>query len=259
MLLFTTVPIFLAGCAVAPPAPALPPYAWTTTDRALADLAFRQKIVKAVTAKCDLSLTSPDGKSVQFEAAVAMFMPKNLRLRAWKFGQPVLDITVAPDGVWLWTSQPDKGPDQADPTTAPAPAPSSAAALGAKPSAGAARAVQSWTTLLGTFFGHPDLKVLAGTDTQLMVGRKVGDVGVVCTIDRATLTARRFVVLDESAAERFRLDLDDYAKVRDVPWPRRITATGPMGTIVVKLSEIEINGQLPLEALAPPKRAEKLP
>ena len=93
------------GCArKAPPSP-LPTYAGLDDAAALKVLAARAEAVKTLSAQCALTLTRPDDQTVQLDGAVVMAPPEKLRLRAWKFGRAVFDLTLTEAGLWVMTPQ----------------------------------------------------------------------------------------------------------------------------------------------------------
>jgi hypothetical protein len=80
------------------------------------------------------------------------------------------------------------------------------------------------------------------------------------TIDRPTLTVRRYGLADAKGIERFSLALSDYRPAADGQvWPMTIVATSGQGTFEVRSREVEINVELPPTTFKPPARAEKLP
>ena len=241
-ILLLSLAVFLTttGCARRTPTERLPTYGHLDDAAALKVLADRAVSVTTLASPCDLTLTRLSGDSVRLDGAIAMAPPDRLRLRAWKFGQAVFDLTLTPDGLWVVT------PDDPSRREKVLPATLSAAQLG-----------REWAMLNGQFFSQPDLK-LGGDAKWFTVSRTLGDGRTVaCRADRATLTPRKYVMTDAAGATRFTLKLSDYRVVNQIPWPHRSTAVSDEGTIDVRLKEVELNQELAPNAFKPPRRAER--
>lgn len=226
--------VALGGCTAA-----LPTYPGMSDDAALGLIAERLESVRAVSAVADISLTGPDGRRVRLDGAFIAMPPDRARLRAWKFGTPVLDLTVLPQGVWVYS------PDT--------PGRAGGHDLSRIPAASIAPALE---LLSAAYFRRA--RPLAGASTGrtiVVVGPALGSEEVRCEIDRATLTPRRFLV----ASGHGELLLDKYAKVGAIVWPHVIHFRGEEGEILVRLDELELNIELPGEAFTPPGRARLLP
>jgi outer membrane lipoprotein-sorting protein len=230
--------LLLVGCVLKENLPAHPRMPAEQTRQALAQ---RAEAVKTVSAEGTITLTRKGGQSIRFDGAMAIRPPDHSRLRAWKFGQAVFDLTVTPDGVWIIA--PDD-PDRRDDIRR---AGNTAADFG-----------RTFSSLLGSYFSSSDLD--ATEDGNLMRFRQNRPDGTSLTsdVDRRTLTPRRYKLIDPSGRTRFQLVLDRYKLVDDIPWPRRITADSDTGRIQIELRDIELNVELPAAAFTPPKRAEKL-
>ena len=235
--------MMMGGCAARVVSESkLPTFANVDHATALGILEERARVVKTVSARAILTLTRPDGQTVRLDGAVAMAPPERMRLRAWKFNQAVLDLTLTPDGLWVLT------PD--DPSRRQKVLPASMSA---------ARLAREWALLSGSFFGQSDLKVREAQG-KLAVSKGLEDRRtVVCDVDRRTLTPRRYRMFDPSGKERFSLALSEYGLFNGIPWPTRLSATSAEGRIDITLKDIELNGELPATAFAPPRRAEKQP
>jgi hypothetical protein len=232
--------VLLPGCAPHNPLPAV----HVGNDRdAMRVLAERADAVKTVSSQGTITLTRPDGESVRLDVAMVRAGREKLRLRAWKLGRAVFDLTVNGGDVWLLTpddlSMKDKG---------------QSAGLGAK------KLAENINLLNGDLFHQSDATVVAA-GSLLRISAPQGDGVVCCEVDRRTLVPLKYVLNDPSGAARFTLELSDYRMpASDVPFPFRMKATSEQGTIDVAMREVEINGgELALGAFVPPKRAEKLP
>jgi outer membrane lipoprotein-sorting protein len=220
----------------------IPTYPLMDNSSSLRVLAERAKTIRTLSAQGAITLTSTDEQSVRLDAAMVSQVPDRMRLRAWKFGQAVFDLTLTPDGLFLITPDNNSRREQMK-------------AAGAS----AADFVRTWSVLSGGLFESPNLRI-EPTLTQLRITRAAaGEPTIICIVDRTTLTPRRYELIDDQGNRRFSLALDRYATVNNLVWPRRLVATSEQGTINIELREIEINGDLPRGAFVPPRRAERLP
>jgi hypothetical protein len=79
-------------------------------------------------------------------------------------------------------------------------------------------------------------------------------------VDRATLTPRRYRMLDPAGRERFTLALEEYQQFDGgVAFPTRFTASSDEGGIFVALHDVEMNQPPSPDAFTPPRRAERQP
>lgn len=220
----------------------LPRLQWTDDQTALRILSQRARSVRTVSAAALLTLTRSDGQSVRLDGAVVMSLPdKSVRLQAWKFNQKVFDLTLTPKGLWVKTP-----PDAARRRQA-LPASLSAAPL-----------VRALSLVGGDVFDGPDVQVIDRGGPRFAV-RKPLDRGqtIVADIDRATLTVRQYRLIDPSGIVRFMLTPDHFQDLQGLIWPTRLTARSDYGRINVELRDLELNGQIPPQAFAPPPGAEK--
>ena len=227
----------LVGCA----AP-LPTYPRMPDDRALLVVADRLDTVRSISASADVTLTSPDGRSIRLDGAFIATPPSKARLRAWKFGTCVFDMTVLPEGVWVFV--PESGPGE-----------QRSRDLSGISSASIAPALE---LLAGGYFrgAHPSPGE-SSPQTLVATGPALGRDTVRCDIDRATLTPRRFrFALNPAQGE---LLLERYSLIGTTVWPRSISFRGPDGDILIRLNAVELNTELPPAAFEPPARARPLP
>lgn len=200
--------------------------------------------VETVSGGCIITLRSASGESVNLDGALAAKNPGWLRIRAWKFDSAVFDATVTPDGRWLYIAedaQHRSGNLALDVT--------------------AAHIADAWALINGGFFEQPLRALSQNGDAQSLVLRADHPDGapVLCTIDRRTLTARQYAVLDETGAVVFRVDLDNYQSVNGFPWAHRLVMQSARGRIVIECADVEINGALNEMAFVPPRLAVKQP
>jgi hypothetical protein len=220
----------------------IPAVEWSTHDDALRVLRDRAAAVKTVSATGTMTLRRPGGDSVRLDLAMVAQQPEQkLRLRAWKLGRAVFDLTLTPDGLWLLTPSDPSLRDKAR-----------------SGGLGASRLARSWQTLAGGLFDQADLKIIeTGVPLKIATTRSIPP--TVCSVDRRTLTPRLYEVLDDkSGLVRFSLRLGDYRMVGGTPFPFRYDARSEEGDIRIDFDEVELNGELAPGAFIPPKRAEKV-
>jgi outer membrane lipoprotein-sorting protein len=232
----------VSGCAKSPPPENIPAYPLMDVASSLHTLAERARQVRTLSSEGLITLTRPNGESVRLDAAVAMQPPQRTRIRAWKFGRAVFDLTVTPEGVWIVS--PDEPQRKAQIRAA---------------GVSAGQLARTWSVLSGGFFDELGLKTHA-TDAQLLVRRESpGEPTVVCEVDRRTLTPRRYSLLDDQGRTRFSLALDRYQAFGDVVWPTHLLAKSDGGRVDIEMRQVDVNPDLPATAFTPPRRAERLP
>lgn len=231
--------LLIVGCA---PAERLPTYPWTDARSALHRLAERSRAVHTASAECAITLTRPDGESVRLDGALVMKPPGSVRLRAWKFNQAVFDLTLTPDGIWVLT------PDDPERREKVLPA-----------SVNAGKMARAWALFAGDFFASDDLVVRDTGGPRFQVERNIEGQRVVCEVERATLTPRRYTVMDQAGAARFTLIAERYEDIHGIVWPVRLDARSDSGRIQIELHDVELNGELAPNAFVPPRRAQRVP
>jgi outer membrane lipoprotein-sorting protein len=218
-------------------------YPLTDAAETLRQLAERTRRVKTLSGEGLITLTRPSGESVRLDAAIAMAPPDRTRIRAWKLGRAIFDLTVLPEGMWAVAPDDPKRKDDIK-------------------SAGvsAAKLAKTWSVLSGGFFDSPNLKTELGGSTLTISRTAANEPTVVCEVDRATLTPRKYAMLDDSGATRFTFTLGRYRQFPgDVVWPTRLVADSDAGKVEIELREVEVNPELAPGAFVAPRRAEKLP
>jgi hypothetical protein len=220
----------------------IPTYPLTDAASSVKLVAEQAKQVHSLTGEGLITLKRPDGESVRLDAAMAMQPPERARIRAWKFGRGVFDLTVTPEGVWAVIPEDPKRKEQIT-------------------SAGvsAAKLAKTWSVLSGGFFDSAGLSA-ENRGSKMIVSRETpGEPVVVCEVDRPTLTPRKYSMLDDKGVIRFTLSLEQYRQFGQVVWPTKLTAVSESGTVEIELRDVEINPELEAAAFVPPRRAEKLP
>jgi hypothetical protein len=221
----------------------LPKYPRMSDAQSLHTLAARAAKTKSVTSQGLITLRDSAGQTVRLDCVIVMRLPDELRLRAWKFGQAVFDLTLTSQGAGLIA--PEDPERRAQVQTA---------------GVSAAKLARTWSILAGGFFDDPDVKVVKSSGSRIEVSKAdENGLKIFCEIDRATLTPRKYRMIDDKGATRFTLTLDRYAQFGETVWPRRVVAISDRGEIDIDLKFVEINGEIPEQAFKPPRRAEKLP
>jgi hypothetical protein len=196
-----------------------------------------------VQSEASITLTRPDtGESVRLDGAIALQPPDNARLRAWKIGQAIFDLTINPQGAWV-VLPPDRK-DQMLPA-----------------GKNASQFLRQWSTYLGDFFAEDGLTVDDKPGAKrFTVTRKMKEGTLAADVDRATLTPRVYRFVDGEGQTRFTLLLDGYRDVGGIPWPTELVAKGDgVGQVKVEMHGVELNQEINPKAFVPPRRAEKLP
>lgn len=230
------------GCRQPTPPENLPTYDWVDEATAMKVLADRARAIRTTSAEVGLTLTRPDGQTVQFDGAMVTRPPDELRLQTFKFGRTVFDLTLNQQGMFVKTMDDPSRQDKIIPA-----------------SESAAKFAREWAMFTGGLFEQPDLEV-SSTASELLVRRPLGDGRVVlCHVDRQTLTPRRYALLDAAGVERFTLKVSGYQTFDGVLHPTQLLARSDQGTIDIQIRSMEINVDPAPRAFEPPKDARKLP
>ena len=245
--------LLVAGCADGGK-PFVSAFRAQDAGQALSILKQRTALTHTASAQCQITLTRGPSQEVQFDGILAMQPPDRLRIRAFKFGQAVFDLTLRPDGLWIEAGESQGAREQIIPATLDA-----------------ARLAHELLWLTGGFFTLPGLTVDPADTHGAFVYRRQLDDGskVVCEVDRSMIVPIRYRLFDPAGAERFVLELGDYQDVNTIPWAMRwagysVLSPGPhppsvpaRAMIQINLSGVELNGELGTNAFVPPRRAEK--
>ncbi|MCH8242121.1 MAG: hypothetical protein IH897_05855 [Planctomycetes bacterium] len=224
----------ICGCG-----PRLPVYPWRGHDLALRTIVHRAELLETLTAECRLILTRPDGTSTQLSGALVARMPGYFRLRAWKLSQPVFDVTLTPQGLWIFAADLTGG----DPLQ----------------SLPAERIVDAWSILSAGIVNSswdpvPDLE-----RRRFRVGKDISssDTPTNCAIDRSTFTIRECEFVAGEDDGNLALRMDRYKVIDGHVWPLRIEALSDHGRVTLLLDDVSINGEITEGAFQPPRRAIK--
>jgi hypothetical protein len=232
----------VGACTHPPP---LPTHAWAGPEDALRVLRARAAEVRTLQSSARLILTRPDGQTVHLDGALVAEPPGRLRLRAWKLGQAVFDLTYTADGVWLKAGRDAGERDESLPMT----------------TAGFARA---WSLFAPDFFSPPEAAMRPDDGGPILIVERranpdAGSAAILCEVDRATLTPRRYTVLDEAGEPRSTLTLSRYRDFDGILWPTSIEAASGSGTVTVRIETARFNEDPPPAAFVPPAGAVKQP
>lgn len=222
----------MGGCAAQ-----LPAYAWNNPDEALRLVNERTQHVQSLGGRGTVMLSREGDPGVVLDAVVAADR-ENLRLRAYKFDRAILDLTLRPDGIWLWQ--------------APAHAKADIDLKGlARLTSGESPAkAMLWTMLMGRV---PATSQIAMTD-----GKLIGRAGEIVTqIDPRTLTVQAYR-FETQGSRAPAIRLGNYDLVDGIAWPKRISIEDATGVIDIRLAEVTLNADLPPRAFEPPKGAVRL-
>lgn len=232
--------ILLAAIAGCQAPETIPTYAQKPADESLQLMRSRAAAVHDISGQGRITLTSPNGQSVILDAAFVFAPPDQARVRAWKFGQAVLDLTVTRDEAWLFLARQDDHAEQLKMT-----------------SAQTAKALRQGLLLLSGQID--DAAASAEADGgQIVVQRPAENGGlVVCRIDRKTLTPRQYVLKNRAGQKELTLNMTSYQVAGPTVWPMVITAESGSGTVRIDLSDIQVDAA-PAAAFRHPARAERL-
>ncbi len=227
-----------SGCG---PSTAVPSYRWTDDRAAVQELATRARRVKSFVGEATVKLQKSSGDSIRLDSVIVAEFPNRVRLRAWKFGQAVLDLTMTPEGTWMVRPE--------DPSRRERVLPASISA---------AQFARGWAMVAGDL---ADPITVQQVDANTVCLHRELDTGMrmLTDVDRASLTISRQRLIDNDGKAHFTLKQDEYRMFGDIVWPMRLTAISQQGTIVVQFDNVEFNTPPAAGAFTPPSRAEKMP
>jgi len=239
MLLLCVVGTGLSGgCAAS--IPRFPPASAAET---LETVSANFAKIASISGPCRVTLVSEAGDSITLDAAIAAVPPSKLRIRAWKFDRAVFDATIIGDDVWVL------------PIAVPA------ERAGSMPQLPTKQLSQAFGLLGPAYFKQA--RVVDEKPAMLtVVGPGLGDSDLVCEIERATRTPRRFVAQGNTPVGGARevvpaLTLEAYQFTEGVAWPSRLRFVMGRARIVIDMRGVTLNGEVEEAAFVPPKRAER--
>ena len=234
-----TAVILVAGAGCTSP---LPRYDWHDAQTAFRIMTERESAIRTFSATCRILLESGNGR-VQLTGALVAEPPDRLRLRAWKFSQTVLDITLNDDGLFvLQKGRSDDAKEKLEHVDH-------------------ARFVEAISLMPGF---ERDAAWQAGREIdqdEFAITKPSSDDGpaIECIADKATLIRKRCLYRDDANRVRQSLSFDAYVHVDDTVWPMRVTGEGESGLFLLLFDRIDINAELAERAFVPPRRAVRQP
>ncbi len=222
----------------------LPTYPPMSDSQSLATIAQRLDSVKSVSSACDVTLTDAGGERVRLDGALVAELPDKGRLRAWKFGRAVLDLTLVGGRVWVWTAESGYAAERTDPTRFPS------------------QRLSEAIDLLGPAYFRSATAIEADRSNEQTLsarGPAFGQDDVVCEIDRSTLTPRRYLVPNQEGGSESTLSIEQYAVIDGLAWPTRLRLRSASGEVLIQFNDPELNGEIPAGVFEPPARAKAVP
>ena len=220
----------------------MPKYEWVDAEQALSTMAANDSKIHSLVGQGSVTMTDPKGQTARLETAMAAVYPDYLRLRAWKMGQAVFDLTLKPEGLWLMIPEEMKKKE----TLIPA-------------GTGAAQFAKGISSLHAAFFNDIGLQIVENTRTTFAVERRYDNgTNVRCDIDHDTLTILKHTITSPDG-KQYSIRYDRYDQINDAVVPRRIIAKGEKGTILIEFDDLQVNVPTASGAFIPPKRAERMP
>jgi hypothetical protein len=223
--LLTLLFLLATGCA----APQIPTYPAMSLEEARPILL--QQVPRQMTIQGQLTLSQPKQR-ITLDAAMVIRQPDELRLRAWKFGQAVFDLTVRPDGVYAFSGRREVDPGDLKRMSA---------------------SISSWIQLLAPV--PTEATPSAESQTQWFFERTIAGARVVSIVDRRTLVVTRHEMY-EGTERRAQIDLSRYTMRGEIPWPGEILVRE--GDRRIRLTTSSLRATVTPRAFEPPRRAERI-
>ncbi len=226
-----------SGCANS-----LPKYSWSGADRAIETMSHRDRSMETFSATCQLMLGSDDG-DVELSGVLVARPPSHLRLRATKLMQTVFDMTLIPEGLFVFSQTRDgNGPSTRESLTRD----------------GLIEAI----SFLPGFSRKTDWRIDGSADEHhFSRSRRLrdGETTIICLVEKSTLTTTRCDYLNNAGIAQQSITFDDYRLFGEVVWPMHIVGVGRGGSFEIFFHDVEINPDLPDRAFIPSRRAVKQP
>lgn len=215
---------------------AIPHYPLMGPAESLRVVRERAATIRTIQAQATLTLTDDRDESVTFDGVILVQAPNRIRVRAWKFGQAVFDLTATEDGTWQYVTRDE-----------------------AKPATGVTREVARKIVEFITGGGPRESASVTLTTGGIEVASLTQDALLETRrYDRSTLTLASVCLMDGDGTV-FQLLMDEYRVVNDHVWPTRVRAVSGDRQVLIRFSDVEINADLPSAAFKPPARAERVP
>lgn len=215
---------------------------------ALAVLQLRARSRDTTATSGTMTLTSSTGERVTLDFA-ARTRPGFLRLRAWRFGEAVLDVTTTPDGAWLYVPPIEKAGGSED----------TGQAAGMPDLPDPDDLARAWTLISGGVLAYAAITEQEADSLTLRSDLDGAPVRV--RIDRAHLRPVEYQFPDAPDTS-IRLEPNDWldagtdAAMDSPTWPRVVTLLSPRGVIEIHFERAEVNVDQPDGVFDPPARAK---
>ena len=232
VVLLLVASLLVGGCA----AP-LPTYAPMEASAAWRIVAERASSIRGVTSEADTTLTGDDGTSLRVDAALLLAPPDRLRLRAWKLGHAVLDVTG--DGGVVWVDAPEV-PE----------ARGGADALGVEPAA----LVRGLLLVPGWAFARREPVRAERRADRYVYELDTPDGPLTCEVDVRTLAVRRWRVEGGQT-----LELSAHRLVDGVAWPGTAVLRDGARSVRLRFRDVALDAAPDERVFAAPAGARRLP
>jgi len=232
--------VSMTGCAER-----MPTYSWIDETHAMELMAERAARIKTLSSPCRIILTDSNGAPAQLDGAIAARVPGFLRLRAWKFSQSVLDITLTPTGLWLFSVQDHE---------------SNGERLSPFATLTAQQLRLGWSFTTGAIPRDGWTRIDSNSKRTVELAQELVSGGSInCEVDRPSLTLRRCTVTEFPGAAVLTLALDRYRTFDGLVVPTQLVLCSERGTMTVFLDDPSLNDEIPPTVFDPPRRALKQP
>lgn len=226
----------LGGCG-----PPLPVYAPMSSVDSIRTISQRQSTLRRISAECTVLLVDKDGTRASLDGVLIAQWPDRLRIRVWKLGQAVFDLTLIDGETWLLQPRHKRAGTGLDAKNLPT------------------QQLRDAWGLLGDSYFKTAVPIEEYGDLLLTRGNLFGVEGIKCEIDLTTLTPSRFTLPSESDKPAQQLLLSHYLSTDKHVWPGRIELNDQNGALIIRFRNVEINNSIPPTAFTPPRRAKRLP
>src|SRR4051812_20297719 len=185
-----TMLVLVVGCH-STPKENLPTQPLMSVEDTRQVLARRARATHNVSAEGTVTMVNEKGSEVSLDAAVVLELPERARIRAYKLGQAVFDLTMTRELVYLYAP---RGEGKADVEQA---------------GSNAGEMARWWLRQMSEFFDRPDLKWTEKPDVLPAPATARRGRPITATIDRKYLVTREFAIPD-SKGTVFTMKLGGY-------------------------------------------------
>ncbi len=228
--LFLIVIICVAGCV----RQTLPTYPLIDAESTYQAIIHQSQRICSIQSSAELILKS-EAQSVSLDAAILIERPDKIRVRAWKLGQAVFDLTINPQGAWQYTPREE-----------------------AREATHVTRDIVK--RFIEVLLPSSPAGIVRIDGNQLVAEHEIeNDATETRRYDRATRVLQWYQINDAKGVTRFELKLSDYRVIDQFTWPMKMVAISQQGTFEVRFGDVSFNQLLAPTAFKPPARAEPLP